>query len=110
MADDDDKDYISSFADSSRFKNNPIFKAFKKTLQITFYHNYFQVANPLGNKTNKFKIPGFYFSLGNLRSENRSRLKDIHLVILCNASLLKKYSYQTILTPFLEDMKVLETS
>ena len=66
------------------------------------------MANPLGNKTHKCKISGFYFVLGNLKPEHRSRLKDIQLVLLCKASFIKRYGYKTILAPCLEDIKLLE--
>ena len=55
-------------------------------LEICMYHDDFGMFNQLGNKTHKHKISAFYFVLGNLPFEYRSRLNDIHLIVLSLAS------------------------
>lgn len=59
----DDK-IIRDFKDSSNFKSNLLYECHPNALQIVFYHDDFTVSNPLGNKTSKFKISGFYFLVG----------------------------------------------
>ena len=39
----------------------------------------------------------------------RSRLNDIHLIVLSTASYVGKYGYGSILSPLIEDLKILET-
>ena len=68
---------LYDFSDGLLYQINPLFSTSQHSLQLVFYHDDFQVANPLGNKTHKCKISGFYFVLGNVKSEHRSRLKDI---------------------------------
>ncbi|XP_057295103.1 uncharacterized protein LOC130623619 [Hydractinia symbiolongicarpus] len=88
---------LNRFSDGSLHQANSLFSHKPNALQIVLYHDDFQVANPLGNKTHKCKVSGFYLILGNLKPEHRSRLKDIQLALLCNASLVKKYGYKTVL-------------
>ena len=52
----------------------------------------------------------FYFVLGNIPAKYRSRLNDINLGLLSPSALVKKYGYQEILPPLLDDIKILETS
>ena len=98
---------LQSFSDGSSFKNNALFNSEKQSLQVVLYHDDFNVANPLGNKTVKYKISAFYFVLGNLPSKYRACLKDINLLILCRAALVEKYGYQSILALLIDDLLVL---
>lgn len=50
-------------------------------------------------------IAGFYSIIGNVKPEHRSRMKDIHLALLCKTC-HKKYSFSS---PIIDDLKVLET-
>ena len=97
------------YSDGSSFQENMLFKEHQNALQIVFYHDDFQISNPLGNKTFKYKISGFYYTIGNLKAEHKSRLKDIQLAMLCPAKLVKVYSYKTILQPLIDDVKLLES-
>ena len=99
---------ISTFEDGSNFKENTLFSNKTHVLQIIFYNDDFQCSNPLGNKTAKYKVSAFYFSLGNLSTKFRSRLKDIHLVALTPAFVVKNYGYRSVLDRFIADMKTLE--
>ena len=99
---------LCNFSDGILHQTNPLFSETPNSLQLVFYHDDFQVANPLGNKTQKCKISGFYFMVGNLKAEHRSRLKDIQLALLCKASFVKTYGYKKILDPCIEDIKRLE--
>ena len=103
-------DYVlKTYHDGSAFKFNSPLNSEKKTLEIVFYHDDFGIVNPLGNKTVKYKTPGFYFMLGNLPPQYRSRQKDIHLAIMYSSKLISKYEYQEILRPLLDDLRKLET-
>ena len=99
---------LNSFSDGSLCKANPLFSSHEVALQIVLYHDDFNVVNPLGNKVNKYKVSGFYFVIGNMPSKFKSRLKDIHLVLLSPAAFVKKYGYSAILEPLLDDLKNLE--
>ena len=57
-------------------------------MQLILYHDDFNVVNPLGNKTVKYKTSAFYFVLGKLPSKFRSKL---------SAQTVSRYGYQKIL-------------
>jgi len=73
---------ITNFRDGSIFKNSIFFQENPTALQINLYVDEFVPCNKLGNKVKKGKITAVYFTLGNIPRKYRSRLKDIHLVIL----------------------------
>ena len=49
----------------------------------------------------------FYYTLANLRPELRSTHRAIQLLICTPCSLLDKYGFQPILSPFINDVNVL---
>ena len=98
-----------SFRDGTACKENQLFNSEPNALQICLYHDDFNIVNPLGNKTQKYKISAFYFVIGNFANKYKSRLKDIHLCILSPATFVNKYGYEKILRPLLDDLLKLET-
>ena len=99
---------ISNYCDGSVYRNNPLFKSEPHALQLILYHDDFQVANPLGNKTVFHKMSGFYMQLANIPFEYRSQLNDIHLVMVYKAKMLDAFGYKNLLRPLIDDLKVLE--
>ena len=97
------------YHDGYAFRPNSLLNSEKKTLEIVLYHDDFGIANTLGNKTVTHETSGFYFVLGNLPPQYRSRQKDIHLAIMCSSKLISKYAYQETLRPLLDDLRKLET-
>ena len=96
---------FKSFKDGRYFKENVLFQSNRNALQICLYHDYFNIVNPLGNKTDKCKVSAFYFVVGNFLAKFKSRLKVIHLAVLSPASFVSKYGCKTILAPLLDDIK-----
>ena len=88
-----------SFRDGAAYKNNLFLNSTPNVLELCIYHDDFSIVNPLGNKTHKHKISAFYFVLGNFPSKFRSRLSDIHLILLSPTSLVAKYGYGSLLSP-----------
>ena len=66
------------------------------------YHDDFNIVNPSGNKTEKYKVSAFHFIIGNFSAKFKSRLKYIHLAVLSPAAFVSKYGYKTILAPLLD--------
>ena len=73
------------FRDGAAYKNNLFLNSTPNVLELCIYHDDFSIVNPLGNKTYKYKISAFYFVLGNFPSKFRSRISDIHLILLSPA-------------------------
>lgn len=97
---------LHDYRDGTNFKSNELFSGNKNALQIVCYHDDFNLINPL---VQKHKISAFYFLLGNLPVKYRSRLSNIHLLLLCPSKLIKKYGYASILQPALDDLLKLES-
>lgn len=66
------------------------------------------VCNPLGSSKSKMKTNFFYFKLGNIKPEYRSKISDIRLVSLCYENDLKEFKPNLILEKMLDDIKIIE--
>ena len=97
-----------SFRDDALYKNNLFLNSTTNVLELCIYHDDFSIVNPLENKTHEHKIQAFYFVLGSFPSKFRSRLSDIHLILLSPASFVAKYGYSSLPAPLIEDFKNLE--
>lgn len=73
------------------------------TMRVLLYTDEFEVTNPLGSKTLKHKINGFYFKLLNLAGTGK--LKHIFVYALAKALDVKNYGYNIILEPFVQEME-----
>ena len=100
-------DRLYNYCDGSLFPENNFFNENPNALQLILYHDDFTVVNPLGNKTIKYKMSAFYFQLGNIPHKYRSQLTDIHLLLVCHASMVKSFGYKAILKPLINDLKKL---
>ena len=76
---------------------NKSFLLYKHAIQIQLYIDDFQIVNPLGNKTNTYKITGLYFTIGNIPRQFRAK-----------SFAIKKYGFGVIFSDILTDLKVLE--
>lgn len=101
--------YLRDFCDGSIFNDHEGFNRSLKNIQIQLYYDEFLPANPLGSHVIQSKLSGFYYSIGNLRPHQRSKLSSIQLLLLCKHKLLKQYGFQVILKPFLLEMQKLGT-
>ena len=66
----------------------------------------FRVFLVLG-QPNLMHIGIFSFVLGNLPPKFRSRLSSIHLVAIVNRNVLSQYGMDSVLRPFVDDLKKL---
>lgn len=95
--------------DGQYFKSNDLFSKQKYALQIQIYYDDFETANPLGSKKGIHKLGCIYFILRNLPPKCNSVLMNIHVVSLFHSQDVKKYGFDEILKPLINDIKVLET-
>ena len=101
---------MSNYSQGSLFKKNKLLATVPNCSEIILYHDDFGVSNPLRNKFKKYKMPAFYFVLGNIPGKYRSRLKDVQLTLLFPSELTQKYRYHVLIEPLLDDIKVLEST
>lgn len=99
--------------DGSYFRNHNLFSQHQRALQIQLYYNNFETANPFGSKKGVHKLGCIYFILRNLPPKLNSVLMNIHLVALFHLAdkeeEVKKYRFDSILKPLVDDLKILET-
>nr|XP_020445017.1 uncharacterized protein LOC109953925 [Monopterus albus] len=97
-----------SFQDGSYFKENSFLSGGELTILLTLYIDDFEVCNPLGTSRRKHKLCGIYWTLSNLPPGSHSALSSIYLAVLCKSDDLKRYGYDDVLHPLIQDLKVLE--
>lgn len=95
--------------DGSYFRNHTLFSQQEHALQIQIFYDDFETANPLSSKKGVHKLGCIYFILRNLPPKLNSVLMNIHLVALFHTEDLKKYGFDPILKPLVDDLKILET-
>ena len=66
------------------------------------------LLNDASNRT-VVGIGVFYYTLGNIRPSRRSTLKAIQLVVIAKTKIIEYYGIDTILQPFMDSVKELET-
>jgi len=99
---------ISSFNDSLNFKNNKLFSSDPTAIQVVLYDDAYDTANPLGDHRLD-KINGTYFRIGNMENSLQSVDYFTQAGIICENDLLKKYGYDKIYEPLIQDLLKLET-
>lgn len=100
---------LTDINDGIYFQTNELFKNDNNAFQIQLYYDDFETTNPLGSKTGAHKMGALYFTIRNLPPFLNSELKHIHLLALFYAIDLKNISFNEILQPIINDVKILET-
>ena len=95
--------------DATYFKESPLFSKENDALQIQLFYDDFETANVLGPKRGLHKLGAIYFTLRNFPPIFNSSLTNIHLCALFHAQDIKRYGFNLILEPLINDLKVLET-
>lgn len=98
----------SSFINTHNFKNHELFSNFPNTIRLNLYYDDIEVANALGSKRGKHKLGIFYFTVQNFPIRFNTDLKNIFILQICYSWDIKKFGFNRILQPFVNDMKRLE--
>ena len=96
---------LCDFNDGSIMNNHELFSTDPHSLKIILYYDDLEITNQQTKR--KHKLAMFYFQLGNLYSEYRSKLKSINLLAIVENEYLKKYGMDAILKPFIDELKIL---
>ena len=100
---------LGSFIDGQYFKDHIFFKKYNNAIRIKLYYDEIEVVNPLGSKTGVHKQGVFYYQISNSPNHRNSQLSSIHvLLVFCYVD-SQTYDLKKILSPFLEDLALLES-
>lgn len=99
---------LRSSQDALYFKENNFLNSEELRISLRLYVDDFETCNPLGTSRKKHKLCGVYWVLGNLPPGSHSSLSSIFLAILCKSVDVKRYGYEKVLEPLLQDLKILE--
>lgn len=105
-----DTDFLHSFKDGTQFKTHSFLQCHKNSIRISLYCDEIECANAIGSKSAIHKISVFYFTIQNFTSYVNSDIKNIFLLAVCYSGDVKKYGYKSILRPFFNDLKMLESA
>lgn len=119
----------ADFCDGSLVKSLPLFQSHPTSLQLIAYFDEVEVCDPLAARSGIHKLGNtnnyhchsymykrdclymctglFYYILGNLRPELQSTHRAIQLIACVTTSNLKKYGFQDVLQPFINDVNIL---
>ncbi|XP_064455219.1 uncharacterized protein LOC135366447 isoform X1 [Ornithodoros turicata] len=100
---------FADFTDGSLFKASGACSS-KSDLHLMFYQDAFEVVNPIGSAKQKHKVLGVYFTLGNLKQHNRSKVDQLQLALFCTEKNLKKFGQEKVFGRLVTDLKQLVAS
>lgn len=105
----ENKGFYEDICDGEYVQTNRLFSLDKNALQLQLYYDDFETANPLlGSKKGIHKLGCIYFILRNLPPKFNSVLMNIQLLLLFHTADIKKYGFDVILKPLVDDLKCLE--
>lgn len=95
--------------DGSYYKAHPLFIGNQKSVSLQLYFDEYEPANGMGSKTGGHKLGVIYVTLRNLPHYFNAVLENIHLVALFYSADIKDCGINKILSPIVNDIKILET-
>ena len=94
--------------DGTLYKDLPYFKENADALVGLIHSDCIEVVNPLGAGKGRSKLVELYWTIADIPKEYRSKVDSIHLGVVVQEKLLRKYGYKLIYKPLIEDMLKLE--
>jgi hypothetical protein len=104
-----DETIMGDLCDGEFIKIHPLFKRNKSALQIIVSQDDFEIANPLGSHAKKHKIAIFYFTLGNIPPQYRSRMPAVQLLAVAKTTDMKIFGAKKLLKDFISTINLLQT-
>lgn len=99
--------YFYDISDGDLMKSHLLFSVRPSALQIILYSDEIEICNPLGSHASKNKFLMFYYTLGNINPEYRSKLAAIRLLAIAKKTELSECDVDRILGRLHEDLIML---
>ena len=94
--------------DGEVYKSSSFFSNIPSAFAALFYSDGVEVSNPLGWAKGRHKVVQVFYTLCEIPRCQRSQIDRTQLCMVFKEKLLKKYGYDTIFKPLVEDLKELE--
>jgi hypothetical protein len=98
--------FISTHKDGKSFKDNTFFQEHPDTVCQALYHDDIEVGNPLGSRAGVNKLTMFYVTIQGLPAY---KLTQILPVLICYASDVKSFGYDSVLKPLVGEFEFLKS-
>lgn len=98
-----------SFLDGNLIGENEYLLKYPSTVRLSLHIDDVEYCNPLGSRRGKQKITIISFKIQNFDDRINSRLDRVYTVIMVRSYLVKKYGFEKILQPLLEDLLKLQS-
>lgn len=125
-------DFLGDYCDGLQFNAHSLYASEPTALQLILYYDELELCNPLGSRRKKHKVGvlwpcsilystshslvltgyllgAFYYMLGNLRPQLRSRINTIQLLLLAKYDSVAEFGIDRMLEPIVEDICKLES-
>jgi hypothetical protein len=79
------------------------------TIELILFSDAYGLGNPLSAVSGKYKLNGFYYTIGNFDPIERSKIDNIQLVSLCREKHIKQFGWNEFSRYMVEELKYLET-
>ena len=94
--------------DGNEFRESDYFIKNPEAYALLLYSDAVELTNPLGAGRLKHKVVQVFWCILDIPKHHRSQIDKLQLGLVFKEKLLKKYSLEQILRPFVNDLKVLE--
>ncbi|KAK3909726.1 Zinc finger protein 143 [Frankliniella fusca] len=94
---------FEDYTDGSAFNEHPICGLMNKTIQLTFFQDAFEFY-PLSPTAGTYKCVGFYFFLGNIHPNARSKVDAIQLALIVKENDLKYFGIEAVLKVLIDEL------
>ena len=100
---------VKDYMDSRACWEHPFLKAYPDAFILNMFIDAFETTNVLGSHTQVHKLEALYCTIGNIPFEYLSKTDSIFMLGLWYAADVKQYSYEKILSPFVNTLHQLES-
>ena len=107
---DANEDLLVEIRDGSLIKAIPYFQENPSSYVGLLYSDAVEIVSPLGSSRGRYKILQMFWSIGDISKQFRSKVDNINLCIIVQDALLKKYGYNKIYKPLIEELKEVEST
>ena len=99
---------FTDICDGSVLQNNCLTGQVEECFKIILYQDSFEIVNPLGSSKRMHKLLAVYYTLANIKPENRSQIDHMQLVLLCKERTVTAVGMQRVFGKLVEDVKKME--